>query len=72
MHVTIFLSVAFTTVYLALVIATIQTGEAQLTSPTIYFFQFLMAAVNVLFIAWILWKITVVLLPVLFVNIEEI
>ncbi|CAK74386.1 unnamed protein product (macronuclear) [Paramecium tetraurelia] len=63
---------AFGTIYIALVIATLKNQNTDPNAPIIIFFEILLAIINVIYALWMAWKLFIVLLPVLFVNIEQI
>ncbi|CAD8099077.1 unnamed protein product [Paramecium sonneborni] len=63
---------AFGTIYIALVIASLKNQNIDQNAPIIIFFEVLLAAINLIYVLWMASKLLIVLMPVLFVNIEQI
>ncbi|CAD8170566.1 unnamed protein product [Paramecium pentaurelia] len=63
---------AFGTIYIALVIASLKNQFTDPNEPIIIFFEVILAAINAVYALWMSWKLFIVLMPVLFVNIEQI
>ncbi|CAD8174724.1 unnamed protein product [Paramecium octaurelia] len=63
---------AFGTIYIALVIASLKNQFSDPNEPIIIFFEVILAGINAVYALWMAWKLFIVLMPVLFVNIEQI
>ncbi|CAD8092035.1 unnamed protein product [Paramecium sonneborni] len=62
---------AFGTIYIALVIASLKNQFSDQNAPIIIFFEVILAIINAIYALWMSWKLFIVLVPVLFVNIEQ-